>query len=376
MQKLFNLFYEKLPVRRSVRADEHLHLLNEAESRHIRRSRRLCIVVAALLSVLGFLAFYLPVYFYPQFFPSFDLTLPFFAASVKVSWAELVWGVLLTVIELMLVVLVNIAGVHEIAVATGFINAENKAEKSATLLGIGLERKNTEVARYGIDPFQGLNKSALFVFNLVLRLKGWLASQAIRFGLRLLLGRYAVRSVLDFSGLPLYMALNAYSVHVVLREAQVSIIGQVIIKNLCDALPRWTMTVEEKNLLYDTLQYIAVSKRDFHQNHYLLTRELLDIFQVPSENPHYLPDDYLERLKRAPERIKTVCQIIILLGFMLDARLSTRERRKIKQLNQLGVLPETYRDIKGYLRDFISGRGVSAWSETYLKRARGRREKQ
>jgi len=34
-----------------------------------------------------------------------------------------------------------------------------------------------------------------FVFNLVLRLKGWLANQAIRYLVQLFLGRYAVRAL-------------------------------------------------------------------------------------------------------------------------------------------------------------------------------------
>ena len=40
----------------------------------------------------------------------------------------------------------------------------------------------------------------LFLFNLVYRLKGFLANQAVRYLTRLLLGRYAVRALLDFAG--------------------------------------------------------------------------------------------------------------------------------------------------------------------------------
>lgn len=43
----------------------------------------------------------------------------------------------------------------------------------------------------------------------------------IRYLVRLYLGRYAVRTILDFSGLPVYMMINAPSVYTVLREARV-----------------------------------------------------------------------------------------------------------------------------------------------------------
>ena len=80
--------------------------------------------------------------------------------------------------------LLNIVGVHEIAVATGFLTADTKPGRMPDLLSIGLERKTTEVTRYGIDPFEGLHPWMLFLFNLVLRLKGWLANQAVRYLVR------------------------------------------------------------------------------------------------------------------------------------------------------------------------------------------------
>jgi hypothetical protein len=81
----------------------------------------------------------------------------------------------------------------------------------------------------------------------------------------------------------------------------------------------------EQALVYDTLQYIAVSKRDFHQNHYLLTRELLERWRVPAEVRHSLPADYLERLAAAPSRAKAICRALVVSGFVLDGQLSSRE---------------------------------------------------
>src|SRR5215510_9999092 len=107
---------------------------------------------------------------------------------------------------------------HQIAVATGFISEATKPERADDVLQIGLEKKTTEVNRYGIDPFQDLDKRLLFIFNSILMFKGWFANQALRFLVRLLLGRYAVRALLDFAGMPLYMALPAYSFHAVMRE--------------------------------------------------------------------------------------------------------------------------------------------------------------
>ncbi len=271
-------------------------------------------------------------------------------------------------VELYLLVLLNIAGVHEIAVATSFIDAQTKKEKGEALLHVGLEKKNNQASRYGIDPFQGLNKWALFLFTLLMRLKGWVGNQIVRYLLRLLLGRYAVRALLDFSGMPIYMVINALSTRKVLREAKVIIMGQALIGLFLQRLPGRELSHPEKVLLYDTLQYIAMSKRDFHQNHYLLTKSLLEYFHVSVEDEHQLPDDYLERLRSAPDSIRALCKISIILGFILDGQFSSRERLRVRRLNNLGIIRESYTDIKRYSREFLNGAGIDSWSESYLSR--------
>jgi hypothetical protein len=367
MRNHFDLFYKKLPSR-DIGADEQLHLLNKREIERIRRSQRIVTAVAALLSVIGFLSYYLPVYSYPHLFPSINLAIPLTGATISLPWAELLWAVALTSIELYLLTLLNIFGAHEIAVATGFIAGAAKKERDDSVLQIGLEKKATEIDRYGIDPFQDLDKRLLFLFNVVLRLKGWFANKVLRFLIRLLLGRYAVRALLDFAGMPIYMAINAYSVHAVMREARVIIMGQTLIDLLISRLPRRELSAADKELLYDTLQYIAVCKRDFHKNHYLLTKALLDFFHIPAETHHRLPENYAERLKHAPAAAAALCKLIILLGFILDGRVSWRERLRLRQMNRLGALEERHADLKRYARDFLNGAGVNSWSEAYLDR--------
>ena len=119
-------------------------------------------------------------------------------------------------------------------------------------------------------------------------------------------------------------------------------------------------------MLYDTLQYIAICKRDFHHNHYLLTKAFLEFFHIPAEKYHRLPDDYSERLKQASAAPAALCQLIILLGFILDGRVSWRERLRLRQMNRLGVLKESHADLKRYARDFLNGAGVDSWSYAYL----------
>jgi hypothetical protein len=116
---VYERFLRRLPVRRfGHRAD--VHELDPEAAGHIRRVERLLVTAAAGLAVVGFLAYYVPVYRAPELFPAVTVTVPVLG-SVRLPWGEFLWAVLLTTVELTLLTLLNIIGVHEIAVATGVV---------------------------------------------------------------------------------------------------------------------------------------------------------------------------------------------------------------------------------------------------------------
>lgn len=356
MLRLYRLFFDRLPVRPVVN-DGELHLLNDHEIGVMRARHRQALAISAGLSVAGFLSYFLPVYAFPRWFPSTLVTLPWIG-EFMFPWAETLWGVLLMVLEIYLLVLLNLWGVHEIAVATGLMGAHNKHEVAAEIIGIGLEDKHRGQSKYGIDPFLGANRAALFLFNLVLRLKGFIGNKLLRYLVQRLLGRLAVREVLDFIGMPIYMAINAYSTHVVLREARVIIMGQKLIEHLSRRLPGELPDAAARELVHATCQFIAVSKRDFHHNHFLLTRALVERWGIAVKTAPSLPDDYLERVHAAPAAVRELCVLLIVIGFLLDGQVSWRERRRIARLADAGALPYSVADVRRHCDAFTSGVGL------------------
>lgn len=193
------------------------------------------------------------------------------------------YSVVLVIIEIILLTLLNIWCAHEIAVATGFLTYENKksTDKRTLLLDIGLEKKNKQILTYGIDPLQGINKKALLAWNFFFILKATLSNMLFKILIQRLLGRYAVKAVQDFAGIPVFAGWNAYGTRVILKEARVIIMGQNLIEVVVAAIRKDQQpTPYFKDLLYDTLQYIAISKRDFHQNHFILTKNLFEIYAI------------------------------------------------------------------------------------------------
>ncbi len=371
MKLVYNLFYRLLPIRK-VNADSQLFILNEEEIRIIKRNEKVAVWTAAFFGAMGVILLYLPQYVFPHLFPI--TTFHLFGKTFDVPVVMLLYSVLLVIIEIMLLTFLNIWCTHEVAVATGFLNYKNKYEKDKRnlLINIGLEKKNKQVLKYGIDPLQGINKKALLIWNLFFILKATLSNMLFkilvqRLFARFTVSKYAAEAVANFAGIPIFAAWNAYGTKVILTQARVVIMGQNLVENVCARIRKdQEPTPEFKILLYDTLQYIAISKRDFHQNHFILTKNLFEIYDIQYKDEHWLEDGYYEKLKAAGKEEREACQLVIVLGFLLDGRLSFREKMQINELQKEGLLDLSDADIKQYQKDFLHGRGVEGLIKRYL----------
>ncbi len=366
MKFLYNLFYRLLPVKK-VNTDNQLFLLNEEEIKLIHRKENIAVWTAAFFGAVGVVLLYVPQYVLPHWFPLTNIIL--LGKTFAVPVVMLVYTVVLVVIEILLLTFLNIWCAHEIAVATGFLNYQSKKEKEKRnlLINIGLEKKNKEILKYGIDPLQGINKKALFAWNFFFILKATLSNMLFKILIQRVLGRYAVKAVQDFAGIPIFAAWNAYGTRLILKEARVIIMGQNLVEEVCKRIRKDQEPTEYfKNLLYDTLQYIAVSKRDFHQNHFILTKNLFEIYGIVPKDTHWLEDGYYKKLHGAGKEEKEVCQLLITIGFLLDGKLSLNERLQIKELQKEGLIDLKTEEIKNYQLDFLNGRGIETLITKYI----------
>lgn len=367
MKPIYNLFYRLLPVRK-VNTDNQLFLLTEEEIKTIRRKEIIAVWLAAFFGAMGVVLLYIPQYFLPHWFPVTAITL--LGRTFAIPVVLLIYTIVLVIIEIMLLTFLNIWCTHEIAVATGFLNYQSKKEKDkrTLLINIGLEKKNREVLRYGIDPLQGINKKALMAWNFFFILKATLSNMLFKVFIQRVLGRYAVKAVQDFAGIPIFAAWNAYGTKVILKEARVIIMGQNLIEEVGRRIRNDQKPTEEfKNLLYDTLQYIAVSKRDFHQNHFILTKNLFEIYNIQPEDRHWLEEGYYQKLHTSGKEEKEVCQLLICIGFILDGRLSINEHMQIKELQKEGLIDLSTDEIKNYQHDFLNGKGIDTLIKKYIQ---------
>jgi hypothetical protein len=369
MKRVYYYFYTILPIRKVI-TDRKIIFLSDQEIKTIKNRERLAITLAALLGAIGVVLLYSPYYFFTNYFPNTPITV--FNNTFQIPFVFLGYSIVLVAIEIILLTLLNIWCTHEIAVATGFINHENKHadEKKDLLVNIGLEKKNKQSLTYGIDPFQGINKRTLLAWNLMIMLKATLSNMLFKFIIQRVLGRYAIKSlksIQDFAGIPIFAAWNAFGTKKILTQARVIIMGENVVADLVIRIKKDHKTSSEfKNLLYETLRYIAISKRDFHQNHYLLTKHLFELYNIEPNKEKSKKKEYLQLLFNAPKKEKEICKLLISIGFILDGRLSTREKIRIQEMKKKEIFDLTLKEMNQYQKDFINGKGVESLIQKYI----------
>ena len=71
-----------------------------------------------------------------------------------------------------------------------------------------------------------------------------------------------------------------------------------------------------------------------------------------------LPEDYLGRLRAADPELRRVCVLVLVLGFILDGKVSWREDRRVATLREAGIVEYSVEEVRGFARAFLSGEGI------------------
>jgi hypothetical protein len=355
MNFIYKNYLNKLNVA-SFEQKDAINILNNFELQSIQKEYLKTIIQAALLAFFGVLCYYLPLYYIPIFSKTTQLTL--FGNTITVAVYDTVLCLILTVIEIYFLTLIHLRMTHNIAVISGFVTNSNKENQVTRIANIATAKKNKEIIKYGLDPYQEVNKIILIFINLLNKLKGFLANKFLKYLIKRFAGRYAVKSVLDFAGAPIYMILNVYTTHLIYKNAKAEIFGNQLITKFVASLKIVDLCDFDKKLIYDTLQLIAISKRDFHPNHSILTERIMSFYKIPIEDKHIFNDSYYIDFEKAAVETKKVCQDILILGLILDGYLSITEKLRIKKLQQNKIFSIDAYSIAAAAKQFITGKEI------------------
>ncbi len=367
-EKFIFRYFQKISKRQNGAADAY-HLLNQDEIEQIRQIRRKALLLAALYGALGVVLLYTPTYFYPEWFEGLPVEVPFWG-EVRIPVGFTIYGTVLATIEIALLMMLNLHTVHRIAYTCGFPNAKDPAYQRhiLTLFEVSLEKPDRAILDFYINPMEGLSRFRIFVITTLGILKATLSNLIVKTVLARVLGRFAIRAYVDLIGIPIFAFWNMYATHRVIREAKVRIMAPNLIKKLCDRLfARLHADEDFKTSLYDILQFIAVIKRNFHQNHFLLADRLLQVFDIqPRKQKPLTAEEIIRQASHLQFEARQGLAQLLIFGMMIDGKLSAREIKVIESLQARKLIQLEPRYLKEWENSFLAGKGMPDFFETQL----------
>jgi hypothetical protein len=353
MDKLYKSYFKKIRGYEKEMTEKS-YLLNNDDRKALKKVKFKTLFWSAIYGALGVIFYFLPIHLYPEIFPKINLN-KWFSIDFVLEYGQIFYGVILMIIELHLLTILHLKAVNKMAVLTRFYDLSALENKEDFLFQLGMDAKELGLNDYGIDPYQEVNKNLLMFFTFLIKLKGFFANKLMQYLIKRLMGRYAIRYVVDYVGVPVYMVINAYGTNIILKKTLICIMGSNLINTYVSKLRLKNINESEKELIYDSLQLIAMSKRDYHQNHFILTQKLFNYFEIKPKKKHIFTNVYYQKLSKSSKEIQQICQEILILGFILDGNFSRNEEKKIKILNDFGLIIQTSSQLKVLNKKFLNG---------------------
>ncbi|UKN00554.1 hypothetical protein K6119_12515 [Paracrocinitomix mangrovi] len=350
---------------------DDLFILNEEEQAQLKSIKVNTLIKAAIAGTLGVLLLYLPYhYFGESLFPVRTFTIPdnpIYSGEVPIEVEFMIYSIVLVMIEIWYLTYINIKAVGAISNVCGHPNPadENYQHNLNALIAVGLEKKQKQLEEIGINPYEGLSKTGVVIFQFLLRLKATASNILFRIFVKKILGRYALRFVLDMAGIPVYAFWNMWGSSKVIKESKIRVMAPPLIKRVVDILYEENKDNQEfRKHIYDSLQLISESKRSFHYNHFLLSLTLLNKFEIEiQEEPEY-NEDFLEEIPQLSAHTRDAIEKLYIFGIMIDGKISFREMRAIRFLIEKGALAYTEDEIMAWSKDYDEGRGIEGFFKT------------
>ncbi len=351
-------------AKRPVAADEWF-ILNTFERNAIRNTKIRLYFMSGLLGILGVFAYYLPVHYFPHWFPKNTLTI--FSGKHELPIAANVYSLILGIVEVALLTLLNLNAVHRIAVACGYPDTDDPLYDRyiAALAEAGLEKKDKRVLHLGLNPLQNVPKIWIILVTIFNYLKAMMSNLIIKFIVSRYLGRAVMRLYLNLISAPIYAFWNIMAATKVIQEAKIRIMSPRLIEKMIAYLYKeFGEDTLFREHLYDILQLMTMCARRFHYTHYMFAQALLERFEIPEKDKHLWNGDEYELFEKLPVRIQHAFSFLLAFGFMIDGQFGYREEKMLKALFESGYSPFSPKKVWEWEKSYREGYGMSAFFTT------------
>ncbi len=331
--------------------------LNTDIENAVKKIRRKTLCIAGLYGALGVLLLYIPQYIFPEYFAGSEYILPFIRYKIKLSAFEILYGFILVAAEIILLMKGDIKATGKIAALYKF-NPDEKKEETEKLVKTALNKDQKIYTEIGINPYQNFSKTGLLLMRILFLAKAFLSNFIFKIIIKRVIGRLAIREVVDMAGIPIYAFWNAYASAQIIRRTDTRMKASKMIYKTAEHFKKKYQNNETfKKLLYDTFEYIALTKKSFYPSDLIFAKHFLASFEIPIKKEHKLSENYLEKVKSLPDDLKLGIGQLLVLGFLLDGKIGAFEIKIMKKLKEENIIPYTSDEIKNRIKNYKLGKG-------------------
>ncbi len=326
------------------------------------------LLLSAVYGILGVILLYIPQYYFPELFSQKKIHIPFTNIFVNLSILELFYGFFLVVIEIWLLMRNDIRAVCKVAAVYGYFTRKKNdvvIDEITELIYIGMGKDEKKVPEVGINPFQNVSRVGVALIRLFFMLKAMLTNFLFKIIVKRLLGRLAVRTVVDLAGIPIYAFWNAYASSVVIRKINMRMLARNEMLNIGNQFhSKFANNKEFIELIYDTFGYIAITKKKFYPADFVFSKYFLSIFNIKIKKEHFISENYLEKLENSNNDVKLAIGQLLIIGFLIDGKLGRLEITVIKKLQQKNIINYKIKEIKKWTKQYQQGESFDIMFES------------
>jgi hypothetical protein len=229
---------------------------------------------------------------------------------------------------------------------------------------VGLETKNKETLKFGIDPYAGVPKFYILLFTVWNLIKATLTNFIVKMIVVKIFARAGIRAYADLVGIPVFATWNALASLRIIETAKVYIMAPGVIHQLAHEVEYLKNDVDFKQNIFDAMQYVVSVKRSFHHNHYLLVVKLIEVFDLKNfKDSEPNPTAFLKKISESPEEIKKAYSKLIVMGMFIDGSISMKDEKVLKKLYEEKIININPKKVKVWSKQFRNGEGL----DTFIK---------
>lgn len=281
----------------------------------------------------------------------------FFGYEFDFELNYMLYAVVMIFPEIWLLNILNLYAVKRICEILQYPSAsqEDYREQVALLAEAGLEMPAKHMQLLEIDPYVGLTKFSYYTLLIGTKLKATLSNVLMKFLVRRLLGRYALRIVTDLVGIPIFAFWNAWTSRQVMKETRMRIVSTAATKDFMKGFSKEEL-VQVKSRLTKLFHFIAQQKRQYNFALYSFMKEMLE--KVPELDLKYDREVTLEELFDSDEEENKLVARLLIFGLIVDGSLSVKERLTLRKITKEEWFPMTIDQVESALKAYVNGEGL------------------